>query len=230
MYNAIRSPALTIIIIPTTLRATRIGVFKPQQPACAHIAFGNTAAAESRIVTLAKPFSCLPEPAPPATYRQSQLQTSTEPSAKHIRPHGEHRQREPHPVPQNPLSAPARGHPATTYAPATSAFSPQSLAKNARNINVCMPPDNLDAKDGETLCPELMVQQADSHTTDTGGARIREHRNHRHQHQHRAEEGIEEELEAGVNPVRPAPDANDQEHRNEARFKEQIEQDSDPAP
>ncbi len=59
---------------------------------------------------------------------------------------------------------------------------------------------------------------------NVGCARIHEHRDHRHQHQNRAEEGIKEELEARVNTVRAAPDANDQEHRDQARFEEDIKE------
>ena len=60
---------------------------------------------------------------------------------------------------------------------------------------------------------------------DTGRARISKHPHHRHKHQHRAKERVEEELERSINPVRPAPDANDQEHRDQASLKEQVEQD-----
>jgi hypothetical protein len=59
---------------------------------------------------------------------------------------------------------------------------------------------------------------------DIGGARIREHRHHRHQHQHRAEEGVKEELEARIDAVLAAPDADDQEHRDQARLEEQVEE------
>jgi hypothetical protein len=44
----------------------------------------------------------------------------------------------------------------------------------------------------DRLGAELVVQQR----RDVGGARIDIHRHHRDQHQHRAEEGVEEELEA----------------------------------
>jgi hypothetical protein len=37
--------------------------------------------------------------------------------------------------------------------------------------------------------------------------------------------GIEKELERGVDPPRAAPDADDQKHRDQAAFEEQIEQD-----
>jgi hypothetical protein len=49
------------------------------------------------------------------------------------------------------------------------------------------------------------------------------HRHDGEQHQHRAEQRIEEELETGIDATRPAPDADDQEHRNEAALEEQIE-------
>ena len=46
----------------------------------------------------------------------------------------------------------------------------------------------------------------------------------RDQHQQRAEQGVQKELERCVNLVRPAPDADDQVHRNQRGFKEHVEQ------
>ncbi|MPL74842.1 hypothetical protein SDC9_20661 [bioreactor metagenome] len=80
--------------------------------------------------------------------------------------------------------------------------------------------DDVEAQHREAVGRELVGQQRD----DVGGARIHVHRDHRHQHQHRAEEGVEEELEGRVDPVRPAPDADDQEHRDQRGFEEQVEQ------
>ncbi len=57
-----------------------------------------------------------------------------------------------------------------------------------------------------------------------GRARIDEHRDHRDQHQHRAKEGIKEELERCIDPVLAAPDADDQEHRDQTGLEEQVEQ------
>ena len=82
------------------------------------------------------------------------------------------------------------------------------------------PADDLHAEDRERLGRELMRHQR----RNVRGARVREHRHHRHQHQDRPEEGVEEELERRVNPVRPAPDADDQEHRDQSSLKEQVEQ------
>ena len=59
---------------------------------------------------------------------------------------------------------------------------------------------------------------------DVGGAGVPVHRHDGEQHQHRAEQRVEEELEARIDPARPAPDADDQEHRNEAALEEQVEQ------
>ena len=59
---------------------------------------------------------------------------------------------------------------------------------------------------------------------DVGGAGLPIHRHDGEQHQHRAEQRVEEELEAGIDPARPAPHADDQEHRDEAALEEQIEQ------
>ena len=45
-----------------------------------------------------------------------------------------------------------------------------------------------------------------------------------HQHQQRAQQGVEEELERRVDLVWPAPNADDQVHRNEGRLKENVKQ------
>src|SRR3990170_4808935 len=47
-----------------------------------------------------------------------------------------------------------------------------------------------------------------------------------HQHQHRTEKGIKEKLDGGVNAVRPAPQADDEEHRYQHGFPENIEEDA----
>ena len=59
---------------------------------------------------------------------------------------------------------------------------------------------------------------------DVGGAGAPVHRHDGEQHQHRAEQRVEEELEAGIDPARAAPDADDEEHRDQAALEEQIEQ------
>ena len=46
----------------------------------------------------------------------------------------------------------------------------------------------------------------------------------RNQHQQRAEQRVQEKLEGRVNLVRPAPDTNDQVHRNQGCLKKHIEQ------
>jgi hypothetical protein len=50
------------------------------------------------------------------------------------------------------------------------------------------------------------------------------HGQHREQQQHRAGQGVEEELERRIDPPRPAPDADDQEHRDQHRLVEHVEQ------
>ncbi len=59
---------------------------------------------------------------------------------------------------------------------------------------------------------------------DVGRAGIPVQRHDREQHQDRAEQRVEEELERCVDPARAAPDADDQEHRDQAAFEEQVEQ------
>ena len=44
------------------------------------------------------------------------------------------------------------------------------------------------------------------------------------QHQHRAEQGVEEELDRGVELPRPAPDADDEVHRHQHHFPEDVEE------
>ncbi len=59
---------------------------------------------------------------------------------------------------------------------------------------------------------------------NVGGARRVVHRDHGNQHQDGPEEGVEEELERSIDAVLAAPDADDQEHRDQASLKEHIEQ------
>ena len=59
---------------------------------------------------------------------------------------------------------------------------------------------------------------------DVGRAGVPVHRHDGEQHQHRAEQRVEEELEARIDPARAAPDPDDQEHRNQAALEEQVEQ------
>ncbi len=47
---------------------------------------------------------------------------------------------------------------------------------------------------------------------------------HRDQHQERAEQRVEEELDRRVHAVRAAPDADDDEHRDQRAFEEHVEQ------
>jgi hypothetical protein len=44
------------------------------------------------------------------------------------------------------------------------------------------------------------------------------------QHEQRPEQGVEKELDCGVDPVGAAPDADDDEHRDEGRLEEHVEQ------
>ncbi len=70
------------------------------------------------------------------------------------------------------------------------------------------------------LARERMAQQHG----DIGGAGLPVHRHDGEQHQHRAEQRVEEELEARVDPARAAPHPDDQEHRDQAALEEQVEQ------
>jgi hypothetical protein len=59
---------------------------------------------------------------------------------------------------------------------------------------------------------------------DVVDAGLRVHVDQRDQHEHRAEEGVQEELERRVDAPRAAPDADDQEHRDQHRLPEEVEQ------
>ena len=83
------------------------------------------------------------------------------------------------------------------------------------------PADDGDAHHPHGVGVELIGQQR----RDVGGASLIVHGDQRHQHQHRAEEGVEEELEGSVDPLLAAPDADDQEHRDQASLEEQVKED-----
>lgn len=59
---------------------------------------------------------------------------------------------------------------------------------------------------------------------DVEAARLKVHVDQRDQHEDRAEEGIEEELDGGVDPVRSAPDTDDEKHRDQHRLPVDIEE------
>ena len=71
---------------------------------------------------------------------------------------------------------------------------------------------------------QMLVELVVHELGDRGGARDADHDQDGRQHQHRAEQGVEEELVGRVDPVLAAPDADDQEHRHQAEFEEQVEQ------
>ena len=62
------------------------------------------------------------------------------------------------------------------------------------------------------------------HLRNRGGSGIPIHRHDGDQHQHRAEEGVEEELVTRIDAALAAPHADDQEHRDQAAFEEDVEQ------
>ena len=73
--------------------------------------------------------------------------------------------------------------------------------------------------------PLHVLRELEGHQRrDVGGAGLPVHRHDREQHQHRAEQRVEEELEARVDAPLAAPHPDDQEHRDQAGFEEQVEQ------
>ena len=77
----------------------------------------------------------------------------------------------------------------------------------------CQPQPGLRA-DREIICHQR---------GDIGRADLVHHPQHGDQHQHRSEQRVEEELIGGVDPVLPAPYADDQVHRDQAGFEEYVE-------
>ena len=59
---------------------------------------------------------------------------------------------------------------------------------------------------------------------NVGRARFGDHRDHRDQHQHRSEQRVEEEFIRRIFAVRAAPDPDNEIHRDQASFKEDVEQ------
>ncbi len=59
---------------------------------------------------------------------------------------------------------------------------------------------------------------------NAGGAGRVGHPQHGQQHQHRPEQGVQEELVRRVDPVGAAPDADDQVHRDQGAFEEDVEE------
>jgi hypothetical protein len=80
--------------------------------------------------------------------------------------------------------------------------------RKARKIQICGPSDR-------QLVP---VENREAAT------RLDEQVDQREQEEQRTEQGIEEELERRINPVRAAPDADDQVQRDQRSFEEDIEQ------
>ena len=90
------------------------------------------------------------------------------------------------------------------------------------------PHRHLDRKRGEEREPRPGLQRPREgvmqQRRDIRRTRFPIHRHDGEQHQHRAEQRVEEELEARIDAARAAPHADDQEHRNEAALEEHIEQ------
>jgi hypothetical protein len=57
------------------------------------------------------------------------------------------------------------------------------------------------------------------------GTRLEVDRQERHQHEDRAEQGVEEELDAGVVAARATPHPDHEEHRDQGQLEEDEEQD-----
>ena len=68
---------------------------------------------------------------------------------------------------------------------------------------------------------QLQVMQIENRKT----AALVIHVDQCHQHQYRTDEGIEEELQRRIDTIRTTPDTDNQEHRNQHRFEEDIEHD-----
>ena len=94
------------------------------------------------------------------------------------------------------------------------------------------PHRHLDRERGEHRDPEQLLhvqieavgRQPGDHLRDLGGVGVQVDHQNGDQEQDRAQERVEEELERGVDPARPAPDADDQVHRDQDGLEEQVEQ------
>ena len=97
-----------------------------------------------------------------------------------------------------------------------------------RQPGVDRPHRHLDREGGKEREPEPGLQArweaVLEQRRDVGRAGVPEHRQDGEQHQDRAEERVEEELEARIDAALAAPDADDQEHRDEAGLEEQVEE------
>ena len=102
------------------------------------------------------------------------------------------------------------------------------LDVRVRQPGVHRPHRHLHRKGGKERQPRPGLQGARHggvhQRRDVGRAGVPVQRHDGEQHQHRAEQRVEEELEGRVDPARAAPDADDQEHRDQAAFEEQVEQ------
>ena len=102
------------------------------------------------------------------------------------------------------------------------------LDVRVRQPGVHRPHRHLHRKGGKERQPRPGLQGARHGAVhqgrNVGRAGIPVQRHDRQQHQDRAEQRVEEEFEGRVDPARAAPDADDQEHRDQAAFEEQIEQ------
>ncbi len=153
----------------------------------------------------------------------------------HICPHGEHRHREAQEAVAAHFQQDRRQHHGTgcrglnvrvrqpcVHRPHRHFH--REAGKERQEHHGLQPADHGDPRNREAVGGKGMGQQADLASANTGRAGIRVHHHHRHQHQDGPEEGVEEELERSVNAVRPAPDADDQEHRDQTCFEEEVEE------
>ncbi len=89
------------------------------------------------------------------------------------------------------------------------------------------PHGHLDRERGEEGQPEpdlqLGIEMIVQELGDRGGVGDADHGQDGRQHQHRSQQGVEEELEGRIDPVLAAPDADDQEHRDQLAFEEDVE-------
>ncbi len=102
------------------------------------------------------------------------------------------------------------------------------LDMGVRQPGVHRPHRQLDREGSEKCQPGPGLQVARHRGVhqgrNVGGAGIPVQRHDRQQHQDRAQQRVEEKLEGGIDPARPTPHSDDQEHRDQAAFEEQIEQ------
>src|SRR5437764_1098620 len=120
-------------------------------------------------------------------------------------------------VPTSDRNSPTK--PLVPGKPTEASMNTMKTAAYCGMVSASRPQRHLDGEGGEEGEPQPSLEaprEVETHRRrDVGRADLVVDRQDGEQHQHRAQERIEEELEGGVDAPRPAPHADDEEHRDE---------------